>query len=259
MKNMGLQRLIVVDPAPSFDPERARWMAPGATDVLHQMRLVSTLDEALEGVHRAVATTARHRSRGQRSHEPTDVARSFLDTPPGRVTAILFGREDMGLANEHSRRCESLLRIPTAEHASLNLGQAVLLVCHALFEEARTQGMTAGGRTVGGHGPIQSTRALERREDSETLADLPTVEPAVIELVALLNRVGHSGAKRPEQLGALVREGLQRASITDVHVRTLRSIVRRLEFALDRPDVDWKASRRQQQARATTSDDTSTD
>ena len=60
MKNMGLARLVIVAP-PAYDAEQARWMAPGAHDILAQARIVPDLNAALEGCHRAFAATARHR------------------------------------------------------------------------------------------------------------------------------------------------------------------------------------------------------
>jgi TrmH family RNA methyltransferase len=118
MKNMGLSRLVIVAP-PAYDPEQARWMAPGCADLLAEMRIVGTLDEALEGVHVAVATTARHRKQGQPVFTPAELATRIADDD--RTFALLFGREDFGLSTEDVLRCDSLLRIPTPEHASLNL------------------------------------------------------------------------------------------------------------------------------------------
>ena len=63
MRNMGLDQLVIVAP-PAWDPETARWMAPGCDDLLDRIRVVATLDEALEGVHLAIASTARHRKQG---------------------------------------------------------------------------------------------------------------------------------------------------------------------------------------------------
>lgn len=60
MKNTGLSQLVVVAP-PALDPEHARWMAPGCEDLVASMRIVGTLDEALVGAHRVIASTARHR------------------------------------------------------------------------------------------------------------------------------------------------------------------------------------------------------
>src|SRR5690606_22647480 len=48
-------------------------------------------------------------------------------------SAVLFGPEDHGLANDELTRCQFHVMVPTAEFASLNLAQAVLLVayeCH---------------------------------------------------------------------------------------------------------------------------------
>jgi len=48
--------------------------------------------------------------------------------------SILFGREDKGLKNDEIRSCGILLEIPTHPgYPSLNLAQAVMLVCYGLY------------------------------------------------------------------------------------------------------------------------------
>jgi tRNA/rRNA methyltransferase len=47
--------------------------------------------------------------------------------------AVLFGPEDRGLTNEDLRFCHSVTTIPTADFSSLNLAQAVMVVCYELF------------------------------------------------------------------------------------------------------------------------------
>lgn len=241
MKNMGMSHLVVVAP-PAFDPERARWMAPGCDDLLASASLVPALDDALAGVHRVVASTARHRRSSQPVLSPAEVATQVLDAPDDHVTALLFGREDFGLSREHTQRADSILRIPTPEHASLNLAQAVLLVCHALFEEARGRGGSATGRTVGGRAR-RTTRALDRKNASPR-ADLPTMEPVVGELVALLERVGYTRGASPDKVALTARELLQGASPSVRQVRALRGMLARLQWTLDHPEVDWRATRR---------------
>lgn len=241
MKNMGLWQLTIVDPPPSFDPERARWMAPGAHDLLAAARIVSTLDEGLEGCHRAVATTARHRRYHQPVIEPGKLAERVLDEDG--VTAILFGREDHGLANEDVRRCDALLRIATPEHASLNLAQAALLVSHALFEAARRRGLEADGRSLGGSRQPRATRSLNRTDRRDARADLPALEPLVSQIDALLQRVGYTRGRSPEKLHVTTRTALQGAGLTFRHVEALRGLVNRVDWALDHPDVDWTATR----------------
>lgn len=247
MANFGLKRLVVVDPAPSFDPERVRWMAPGADAVVDGMRLVATLDDALVGVERAVGTTARHRRHGQSVLEPDQVTADFFEDD-GRVTAILFGREDLGLPAEATNRCEALLRIPTAEHASLNLAMAATVVAERFFEAARARGLYAPGRVVEGRRSRRSTTSFDRHARPVEPADLVSLEPAVVEIVALLNRVGHKRANRPEQLGVVLREALQRSRLSAEQVGSLRGMIKRVEYALDHPEIPWRASRRQRAA-----------
>lgn len=222
MKNMGLDRLVVVAP-PAFDPEHARWMAPGCDDVLARMRIVRTLDEALAGVHRAVATTARHRRHQPDVLDPTGLGAAILDAPDDHVTAILFGREDFGLSAQDVARCDALVRIPTPEHASLNLAQAVLLVAHAIFEEGRARGLAATGRIVGGTRGQRTTTELQR---GDRRADLAEMEPVVDEIVALLKGKGYEAG--PEKIAQSVRAALQRAGPSDRELNALRGMIRKL-------------------------------
>lgn len=239
MRNMGLERLIIADPSPSFDPQRARWMAKGATDLIDHMLIVPDLDTALEGVHRVVASTARHRRDGQTVHEPDALAEQIFDDPPGTVTAILFGREDVGLTRDEVHRCESLLRIATDEYASLNLGQAALLIGHDLFQTARRRGLVATGRTLGGLKGTKHTTSLQVPKPDDAVAHITELEPAVTELIALLERVGYTRSHTPEKVGMTLRAALQHGRVARKNVYTMRGMIARVQFALDHPGEDW--------------------
>ena len=229
MRNMGLERLVLVNPL-AYDPHRARWMAPGCDDLLARARIVGTLDEALEGAHRVIAATARHRRHGQPVLTPPALATQLLDGPDDVCTAILFGHEDLGLPSDVVHRCEAIVRIPTPEHASLNLGQAVLVIAHDLFEEARRRGLVAEGRTLGGH-VVQSTRQVERRP--EPRATLGELEPVVTDLVAVLTQVGYLRKATPDKIGVSATGALQRANLTKREVDALRGMLAHLGSALD--------------------------
>lgn len=246
MRNFGLERLVLVDP-PAYDPERARWMAPGCHDLLDRARIVATLDEALAGVHRALGTTARHRRSEHTVLEPAAAAVSIV--PDDRTTAILFGREDSGLTNEELARCEALIRIATPEHASLNLGQAVLLVAHHLYEEARRHGEVATGRLLGGT-RARPTAEAGRRSSKDRAADLPALEPAVDDVVGLLARVGYLRSAPEAKVRVTARRTLQAARLTVRQVEALRGMVSRVEWALDHPDADWTHVRGTPRARS---------
>lgn len=243
MKNMGLERLVLVDP-PAYDPERARWMAPGCDDLLGRARIVKTLDEALEGVHVAVATTARHRRYDPKVLDSAGLARMVTELPEDRDVAILFGREDSGLDNDAVFRCAHIVRIRTPEHASLNLGQAVLVIAHDLYEAARDEGLVGGGgRKLGGRKAARSTASLQKAKEADLPADLPALEPAVDELVALLERVGYTRAANPTKVSLTARQALQSAGLSVREVHALRGMVGRVNWALDHPDADWTASK----------------
>ena len=96
----------------------------------------------------AVGTSARPRRWGWPVWSPEELARRVHDGP-GPV-AILFGREDSGLDNESLGRCQAILKIPTAAEPSLNLSQAVLIVCSAIFEEGRRRGRSRPWAAGGG-------------------------------------------------------------------------------------------------------------
>ena len=60
MKNMGLSKLVLVDPEDFPSPE-ARARASGADDILDAAQVVTTLEEALVGCSLVVGTSARDR------------------------------------------------------------------------------------------------------------------------------------------------------------------------------------------------------
>lgn len=124
MANQGLGRLAVVAP-PAFDPDVARWMAPGAHDRIDNALYSPTLAHALDtlGVVRVVATSARARRIDTPVWDPPALAAAVHNVP--QPTAIVFGPEDFGLDNAALSRCDAVLQIPTGPHRSLNLSQAV--------------------------------------------------------------------------------------------------------------------------------------
>lgn len=237
MKNFGLRRLAIVDPPPSFDIERARWMAPGADDVLASMTVYATLDAAVADLHLLVGTTARHRADDQPVWEPPRWAEAGLDLAPGQRVGVLFGREDLGLSREQTLRCGALVRIPTDHHASLNLGQAALLMASAMFEAARGRGLHAEGRIVGGRTGPRSTASLTRRDGKSAPATLAEMEPAVHDLLGLLGRVGYLKSTSPEKVAATLREALQKSQPTRRQISAVRGMIHRVGWGLDHPEA----------------------
>lgn len=132
-RNMGIDRLSVVDPE-NFDLPRVRMMAThAASGVVEGIKRFDTLAEALSDCAFVVGTTARLGGERQMVLSPQTMARELVSTARNNQVAVVFGSEDRGLTNEDIRLCHKLVTIPTAEFASLNLAQAVMVICYELF------------------------------------------------------------------------------------------------------------------------------
>jgi tRNA/rRNA methyltransferase len=133
MCNMGLRRLILVNP-PRCDLTRVCKMATHvALDVVEEMEVYAGLPEALREFSYVVGTTARLGGERQVVGSPARLAEMLVPISAENRIAILFGPEDRGLTNEDLRLCHTLATIPTADFSSLNLAQAVMVICYELF------------------------------------------------------------------------------------------------------------------------------
>ncbi len=140
MKNMGLDRLVLVAPR-DFPGEAATARAAGADDVLERARVCATLDEAIADCHLVLGTSARNRRISWPQLEPEAAARVMLQQAPDREIAVLFGRERTGLTNDELDRCQQLVTIPAEESfSSLNLACAVQIVAYEIRRASERSG-----------------------------------------------------------------------------------------------------------------------
>jgi TrmH family RNA methyltransferase len=131
MKNMGFSGLSLVNPAPVTD--EARWMAHNALDVIRAATVHPTLADAVGEQSIVVGATRRKGRRRGIIHNVDEGAKKIVELASANRVAILFGREDRGLYNEEIEECGFLISIPAnAEHPSLNLSQAVLIMAYEL-------------------------------------------------------------------------------------------------------------------------------
>jgi len=130
MKTMGLADLRLVAPARPPAPQDA-WMATHGADVLAAAQTHATLGEAIADCAAAFALSARPREWSPQVLDVrTAAARAATFTEP---VAFVFGSEDAGLTNEELFACQFLVHIPAdPESSSLNLAQAVQVVCYEL-------------------------------------------------------------------------------------------------------------------------------
>ena len=151
MCNMGISRLTVVDPE-NCDLTRVLKMATHvAADVVENMECTLDLRKALAGYHYVVGTTARLGGQRRATSNPARLARRLAPLSEQNRIALLFGPEDRGLSNQDLRLCHELVTIPTADFSSLNLAQAVMVVCYSLFTAGAQPSAAAAPRLASRH------------------------------------------------------------------------------------------------------------
>jgi tRNA/rRNA methyltransferase/tRNA (cytidine32/uridine32-2'-O)-methyltransferase len=135
MKNMGVSDLRLVRPV-SYDLNRIEQIAHDTADVYRRIRHFDSTEEALADCVRVAAFVGKPRAAKWARYDPRGAAAHFLDyAPEGRV-AYMFGREDHGLPRSALDHAHVTVTIPTTDHASLNLAQAVLVALYELHLQA---------------------------------------------------------------------------------------------------------------------------
>ena len=138
MKNMGLNHLILVDGCSPLH-FNAYKLASGAEDILERAEEFSTLKEAISQMGCVVGTTSRAGKERSPLLTPEDLAKKLVLLSAKNPVGLVFGSEKEGLANDELSLCHLYVRIPSSESfPSLNLAQAVMVICYELFRSSMT-------------------------------------------------------------------------------------------------------------------------
>jgi len=220
MKAMGLSRLVLVNPK-LFPDAQADAMAAGATDLLVQAEVVSSLPEALSGTVLAVAMTARRRELAVPALWARDAAAELIASAGSGEVALVFGNETTGLSNDEVQRCQATLIIPTApDSSSLNLGAAVQVLCY----EAR----------------MLAYEGLQQPIDPKVTpfasppATLDEQEGFYAHLETLMVETGFMDPAKPKRLVPKLRRLFGRAGLEQDEVNILRGILTAAQLAARR-------------------------
>ena len=218
MKNMCLQHLVLVQPQ-RFPDDEATSRASGADDILQSARVVSNLDEALEGCDWVVGASARMRNLPWPVAAPRDMASEAVARAKGGHVAILFGREHSGLTNEELQRCNLHVHIPSNEHfSSLNIAMAVQVLCYELYMAS----LLEKGESETNIAPVSGPDSPGWDERPATNGE---VEQYILHLEDTLIDIGFHNPERPRQLIARLRRLYQRANLDKMEVNILRGIL----------------------------------
>jgi tRNA/rRNA methyltransferase len=130
---MGISRLLLVAPE-DCDLTRILKMAThSAAHLIENMEVYADLNTALQYFNYVVGTTARIGGQRRELKTPRELAAELVPICADNRVALLFGPEDRGLTNAQLRYCHALITIPNAGFSSLNLAQAVMILCYELL------------------------------------------------------------------------------------------------------------------------------
>ena len=210
MHNMGLSRLVLVEPK-NCDPCRVGKTATGSSiDLTEKMTVYDDLREALEPFNYLVGTTARIGALRPTMSRPSELARKLVSISQNNMVGILFGPEDRGLSNDHLRYCQTNVTIPTASFSSLNLAQAVMIICYEIL--------------------LATTTRDDAHQVPPRLANCFEVEGMYDHLKAVLLKIGFINPQNPEHWIGNIRRFLSRFPLRAREVRIIRGVCRQIDW-----------------------------
>ncbi len=208
MCNMGFSRLVVIDPI-NYDRNKILKLATHAvSDLVDKIKIYPVLKDALSHFNYVVGTTARLGGQRQVVYTPAKLAQKLGPISIENRIAIVFGPEDRGLSNEDIRYCHDLVNIPTAEFSSLNLAQAVMIICYEIF-------------TAGLDKNMEFTPRLASRHELDGMYD---------QLKDILVRINYINPENPDYWINKLRRFFSRLQLRAKEVSIIRGICRQIDW-----------------------------
>ena len=233
MKVMGFHRLAVVSPRekdPARHPE-ALAFASRATDILDNLQIYASLDEALADSQLNIAVSAEGREFGPQAMTPEALAErlfgelggasasgqaSFSTVEPPQSVSLIFGTERTGLPIDIVQRCQWMCAIPTlGEYNSLNLSQAVQVLAYVLGRHAGVLQLPQ---------PVRQN-AHDSAQNLEAWATDQSVEAMFKHMEDTLVKIDFLDPTHPKKLMPRLRRLFARSRLTNKEIDILRGIL----------------------------------
>ena len=201
MKNMGLSRLIVVNGCSPLHPNAYK-LASGAEDILERAEEFFTLREAISEMGCVVGTTSRGGKERHPLLTPETLAKKLIPLSLKNSIGLAFGSEKEGLTSDELFLCHLYVRIPSMESfPSLNLAQAVMVVCYVLFQAS-----------------------LEIPKQPILLAQAEQLERMFEHMEKTLIQIGFLDSNHPKRIIRVLRKLFGRSQMDDREVQILQGI-----------------------------------
>jgi TrmH family RNA methyltransferase len=185
-------------------------LASGAEDILERAEEFFTLREAISEMGCAVGTTSRGGRERSPLLTPKALIKRLIPLSLKNSIGLVFGSEKEGLTNEELSLCHLYVRIPSSESfPSLNLAQAVMVLCYELF---------------------QSSIVIQK--DAVQLAKAEQLERMFEHMEQTLLDIGFLDSKNPKRIMRVLRRLLGRSEMEEREVQILQGIWSKMDWHL---------------------------
>ncbi len=125
MKNFNFQKLIVINPKPTFPNDKILATSVGAKNIINKSKNFENLEISLKNIDVVIATSARFRNKNVKHIQLEDL----ININYKKKVAFLFGSEASGLSNDEISYANYTLQIPTnPDFKSLNLSHSLIII-----------------------------------------------------------------------------------------------------------------------------------
>lgn len=225
LKNMGLSKLVLVDPK-EFPTSKATWRAASAVDVVENATVVASLEEAVADCGLVIGTSARERRIPWPLLTPRECGDRAVAEAGQHKVAIVFGREDRGLTNEELQQCHFHVHIPSnPDYSSLNIAAAIQVIVYELRMSALAAERGAPVAFEDWDVPRAKHVALEKYYEhlEDTLVKLQFLDP-----------------ENPRQTMTRLRRLYNRVRLDEMELNILRGLLTSIQNRLGYPRSDEK-------------------
>lgn len=237
MKTMGLCKLILVSPKTYPHPDIDA-LSAGASDLIENIEIVETLEDAIKDCHIVFGTSARSRTIPWPLLDARPAAEKSLKAVihEQQEVAVVFGREDRGLTNDELALANFHVTIPVnTDYGVLNVAQAIQVICY----EMRMAAMDTMGKEVDPTAVMHVTDTEDMQWD-EPLVTHEQMEQFYPHIEKMLAEIEFLDPKNPRLLPLRLRRLFGRIQLDRMEYHLLRGIFSRVQ-ALN--NGTWKQSK----------------
>lgn len=228
MKTMGLRHLVLVSPK-NFPHPDIDALSAGASDLIADIQVVETLEQAIAECEVVFGTSARNRTIPWPLLDVRPAAQEIIQAAQRQQKiAILFGREDRGLTNEELAMANYHLTIPVnPSYGVLNVAQAIQVVCY----ELRMSGLAVGEHSTD---DTSAKPVMKLPQDQQMQWDEPLVNQAQMQqfyphLEQTLVDIDFMDVDNPRLLPLRLRRLFGRIQLDRMEYHLLRGVFTRVQ------------------------------